>query len=1192
MRILTILLIAAAALLAQTGTGVVRGTVQDSSRAVVANAKVTLTNQQMNVSQTSASSNEGLFYFGSLPPAPYSVSVEISGFKKWTGGFTLEAGQTAVIEPMLEVGSVDSTIEVKDAAPVINTETMGVSNVKDALRIHQLPLNGRFVSTLFNLTPGVEGAGNPRVNGMKVGGTEMLFDGISLVDRFGGGISRVQPSLDAIGEFRIETAGSSARNSRPSTITLVSKSGTNDLQFTLFETMRNNGGGLRARQRQDGTTAPKLIRNEFGGTASGPVVLPKVYNGHNKTFWLFSYEGLRQREAQFYEDYVPTAPMWQGNFSQVIDDTNTRTTIYDPASTNAASLRTPFAGNIIPANRIQPILATMQGITHTPTSDTNPFQGTNMRAFYPVRLDNNLITLKGDHNFSAHDVLSVRFTRARTLRQVQGGVFGAPREDVSNAFGTGRSDTKLFSTSVRETHTFSSTFINELLLASHRTPKSSGTLADFTNWPSKLGLPNPFGANGWPSIGVGNDPFYWDADNRKDESLTAFQGEDNVTKVKGRHTIQFGVKIRKELNNVRELQQSQGSHDFGGDWTALYSPDDDAAASYTGVGLASMALGLPTYLSNQFNRGFFYFRQTEIGAYVHDNWKVSRRLTIDAGMRWDRWSPYKEKYDRLVNVDLATIASKFQVITPNNTKIDSIQGIPPAVLQSWAKRGLTYVTAQDVGAPGALLPADNNNFGPRIGAAFRINDKTVLRAGYGLYYWTMPLSQILQTSRTNPPLNLRFQNVIGSLDGTDTYAVRTAPTPSLQLGQVAVNTQGIVDLPVTAQSMMPWDYRNWSDNRAHSFNVTLEREILKNTALRLNYIGNLGRDLEQRYNVNARPAEINYIAATGQAPPGQRDLMRVNPNWNFLAANHTGYSNTHSLQAEVERRFSNGLAFQWFYVFTRSLTTTDAGGFTSGNGNINSTDGLFAVPESSQLLGNPNLTYDQRLRLGYQNSTAVPPHRVRYNFFYDLPFGKGKKFMGTAGKGMNAILGGWQISGIGEWRSGNWLGVNSARYLFGDPTLSADQQLLLKFAGRNQRLWFRGDFDPTLATGIDQSVLQKLVPLDRSQRLLRPVGSAFDNRVAVRLANGTIRQTPITDTVNWNARAFYAGPGEWNVDSSIFKNFQLTEKLRLRFSSDFFNVLNHQNDADPNTTTGLQDLSISRPGNSPRIIQFSLRMTF
>ena len=1191
MHFLIILIATIGTLMAQTGTGVVRGTVLDSSRASVGKAKVTLTNQQTNISRESASSEEGLFYFGSMPPARYMVIVEMPGFKKWNGKFELEAGQTAAIDPVLEVGSVDATVEVTDAAPLINTETMGIANVKDALRIHQLPLNGRFVTSLFNLTPGVEGGANPRVNGMKVGGTEMLFDGISLVDRFGGGMSRVQPSLDAIGEFRIETAGSSARNSRPSTITLVSKSGTNNLQFTLFDTHRNNGAGLRARQRQDGATPPQLIRNEFGGTFSGPVIIPKLYNGRNKTFWLASYEGLRQREAQFYQDSVPTAAMWQGNFSQVIDDAGIRSNIYDPATTTANGQRTPFAGNIIPGNRLQPIFKTMQDITHVPTSDVNPFQGPNMRAFYPVRLDNNLLTLKGDHNFSTRDVLSARFTRARTLRTVQGGVYGAPREDVKDAFGTGRSDTKLYSVSIRETHTFSPNFINEILLASHRTPKSSGTLADFTDWPAKLGLPNPFGAKGWPSTYAGNDPFGWDADNRKDEALTAFQFEDNVTKIKGRHTIQFGGKVRKELNNVRELQQSQGSHDFGGDWTSLYSAGDDAATSFTGVGLASMALGLPTYLSNQFNRGFFYFRQTEIGLYAHDNWKLSSRLTVDLGVRWDRWSPYKEKFDRLVNVDLQTFAGKFQVITPNSTKIESIQGIPPAVIGSWAKRGLSFATAQEAGIPGALLPGDNNNFGPRVGAAYRIGDKTVLRAGYGLYYWTMPLSQILQSSRSNPPLNLRFENNIGSLDGTDTFALRTASRPSFQVGQVGVNTTGIVDVAPGAQSVMPWDFRNWRENRAHSYYLTLERVVMKSTALRLNYIGNLGRDLEQRFNLNTREAESNYVARTGQAPPGQRDLMRVNRNWNFLAANHTGYSNSHSLQAEVERRFNSGLSYQLFYVFTRSLTTSDAGGFQAGNGNINSTDGVFAVPENSQLLGSPNLSYDQRLRLGYQNSSNIPAHRVRYNFFYELPFGKGKYMLGSAGKFVNALAGGWQISGIGEWRGGNWMGVNPGRYLFGDPSLDASQRLELKFAGRNQRLWFRGDFDPRLASQVDQTALQQLVPIDRSKRILRPVGSNFDNRIAQSLANGSVRQTPIGDTVNWNSRAFFRGPGEWNVDSSVFKNFQLSEKLRLRFSADLFNVFNHQNDAGPNSVTGLQDLSVSGPGG-PRIIQFSLRLTY
>ncbi|MEK7754296.1 MAG: hypothetical protein AAB654_20390 [Acidobacteriota bacterium] len=319
--------------------------------------------------------------------------------------------------------------------------------------------------------------------------------------------------------------------------------------------------------------------------------------------------------------------------------------------------------------------------------------------------------------------------------------------------------------------------------------------------------------------------------------------------------------------------------------------------------------------------------------------------------------------------------------------------------------------------------------------------------------------------------------------------------------------------------------------------------------------------------------------------------MRQNKDWAFgNATNRTGFSNTHSLQAEVERRYSNGLAFQWFYVFTRSLTTTDAGGFTSGGGSINSTNGVSEVPENSQLLGAGTFSYDQRLRLGYQNSTEVPPQRVRFNAIYDLPFGKGKRFGSGASGALNHLIGGWQIATIGDWRGGLWGGVSSARYLFGDPTLSADQRLDLTFAGRPQRLWFRGDFNPTLASNVDQQALQRLVPLNQGDRVLRQLGSAFNNRLPQTLANGTVRQTPITDTVNWNARAFYLGPGAWNTDVSVYKNFQVTEASRVRFSADFFNAFNHPNDGNPNTTTGLQDLS-TQP-NAPRIIQFSLRLEF
>ncbi|MBL8221968.1 MAG: TonB-dependent receptor, partial [Bryobacterales bacterium] len=774
-------------------------------------------------------------------------------------------------------------------------------------------------------------------------------------------------------------------------------------------------------------------------------------------------------------------------------------------------------------------------------------------------------------------------------RKQFGGVFGAPRADITNGFGTGRTDAKIYNAYIRHTHLFTPNMFTETQLAVNRAPKSSGTLADFTDWPGQLGFPNPFGARGWPSIYTDN--FGWDADNRKDEKLTGHVLENNSTWIRGRHTVKFGGKLRLEYNNIQELQQSQGSHDFAGDWTAQYDAASDNAVPFTGDGLAAMALGLPTYLSNQYNRGFFYFEQKEAGLYVQDTWKVSSRLTLDVGLRWDKWTSYKEKYNRLVNVDLRNFANRFEVITPGSATMESLQGIPPSVLASWARRGLTWRTADAAGLPANLLAADNNNFGPRIGMAFRLNDKTVLRANYGEYFWTLPLSQILQASRTNPPLNLRFENNISVTDGTSTFAVRTAPRQDFFVGRAVVNTNGIVTLPDTARPMVPLDAFGWKDARAQTWHLTFERELMRETSLRMSYIGNHASDLEQKYSVNQREAEFNYVARTGLNPPGNRDLMRVNKDWGFAnATNRTGFSDTHSLQAEVERRFSNGLQFQFFYVFTRSLTTSDAGGFTSGNGSINSTNGIFEVPENSQLLGGGNSSYDQRLRLGYQNSTEVPPQHLRYNAFYELPFGKGKKFANGASRGLNALAGGWSIALNGDWRGGRWMGITPSRYLFGDPTLSADDRLTLTFAGRPQRLWFAGDFDPRLATNVDAGKLQQLVPLDQGQRILRQLGPGFNNRLPQTLANGTVRQTPITDTVSWNSRAFMLGPGAWNADVRLLKTFDFNEHRSVQFSADFFNFFNHPVDGNPNNTTGLQDLSVQ--ANGPRIIQFSLRVNF
>jgi carboxypeptidase family protein/TonB-dependent receptor-like protein len=1196
--LLLIVLAVSLPLVAQTGNGVVQGTILDATKAVIPSAKVLLKNTATGVSRNTQSSSVGVYYFGNVPIGPYTLTFEAPGFRKWEGTLTVEAGQTIDISPSMEVGTLEATVEVTGAAPVVATEGMQVSDVKDALRIQMLPLNGRAITGLFNLTPGVEGGGNPRVNGMKVGSTEMLLDGISLVNRFGGGMSQVQPGLDVIQEYRVETAGSGAQYSRPATVTLVSKSGTNELHGAAFWTHRNNFGGLRARTRQDvpppgqSFTQAQYIRNEYGVSAGGPVI-------KNKTFWFFAYEAQKQRQGRFARTQAPTDAIWGGDFSGAVDSDYNPITIYNPLSTNAQGVRTPFTNNKIPSGMIAPIAATMKGISAVPNDlAANPWTTPNFTTYYPSKSDLTTYTVKGDQVFSEKDTLSGRYTRSVKPSRTLGGVYGYPPPGTTDSGGTSRQDTNLNSVFARWNHVFSPTLLNEFQASAHRTSNSSGTTGDNTNWASKLGFPNPFGVTGWPTICTDSPFFYygcWDGDNRGDQQLTQFQIENNTTWIKSKHTMRFGFKGRQEYNNVRELQQAQGSHSFYGSWAALYDPVGQQSVSYTGTGFASMLLGLPTYLSNQYNRGYFYFQQKELGLYFQDSWRVTPKLTLDLGLRWDKWTVYHEKYDRLVNLDITNYAGKMEVVTPHNTRMEDIPGIPTSVLASWSARGLTWKTANEAGFPASLLPADNNNFAPRVGAAYRLTNKLVIRAGFGTYYWPMPLSQILQSSRTNPPLNLRFENQIDNQNGKNyVYALSSVPSPNDYIGKATVNIQGVVTLPSSAQSFMPWDFHTWSDNTMREWTFTIERELMKETALRLSYIGNHGSNLEQRWRWNDAESQWNYQARTGLQAQTNGDLRRVNPNWDSgccqAPIRHNGFSNTQSAQIEIERRYSNGLAYQWFYTFAHAMTTNDAGGYTYGSSRINSSgsSSIYAVPENILIMGEPNLTQDQRLRLGYANSDSVPAHHIRWNGIYDLPFGKGKKFGANISRGLNQLVGGWQIAFIGEWRGGYWMGVDSSRYLFGDPTLSPDQRLTMTYDGRTQMLYFRGDLDPTKATNVDMSKLTALIPVDRSQRVLHKVGANFDDRIPQKLADGTYRDTGINDMLNWNARNFFRGPGAWNQDLSLFKNFSIKERMTLRFTGDFFNAFNHPVDNSPSSSTGLVDLSTQ--SNDPRIIQLTLRL--
>ena len=362
-----------------------------------------------------------------LPLGQYRLTVELTGFKKWVGHFRRpgRAGHGGQPGPRGRRALGDRRGYGRCA--VLNTVSSEIANVKDFERIRDLPLNGRSISNLFDLTPGVEGGGNARVNGLKVGSLEITLDGISLVDRFGGGIARIQPGLDTVQEFRIETTGSDARYSRPATVTLATRSGTNavprqrlrDASQQHRRTGRPAARTLPVDARRDRRLWPKLIRNEFGASAGGPVWLGKLYDGHDKTFWFFAYEGARQRESYYpYYTYTPTADMWNGDLSNIIDSDGDKTIIYDPLTTDAQGNRQPFPGNKIPASRISPFAKQLQAMTDLPTEQHQSVRGpgTTTRSTSPGQTNANNYTTKVDHALSSRDNLSARWT----LQQAQG----------------------------------------------------------------------------------------------------------------------------------------------------------------------------------------------------------------------------------------------------------------------------------------------------------------------------------------------------------------------------------------------------------------------------------------------------------------------------------------------------------------------------------------------------------------------------------------------------------------------------------------------------------------------------------------------------------------------------------------------------------------------------------------------------
>src|SRR5262245_978665 len=354
---------------AQTSAGTVSGTVRDVSNAVIPGVSVTLLNTATNVRSSTVSNESGFYRLPGVAPGQYVLTAEARGMQKYEGNVSVQVGQSVVIDATLQPAGTATTVDVHDVTPLVTTDNAMVGAGMERTRIEQLPINGRSIVTLVNLLPGLE---NQRAYGARYGTIEYVWDGAQEQERRWGNSPQI--SLEALQEFRVDMNAVSAKYSRPTNVILATKSGTNQIHGSAFETARNSAIGVARRRQDTFTKAPALNRHEYGFSIGGPVFLPRIYNGKDRTFWFAAYEGRQQASSSTAQYRVPTMAMRNGDFSSLRDAQNRLITIYDPLTTDTRTFaRQPFSFggriNVIDPSRINPVAKFLFGITREPTND-------------------------------------------------------------------------------------------------------------------------------------------------------------------------------------------------------------------------------------------------------------------------------------------------------------------------------------------------------------------------------------------------------------------------------------------------------------------------------------------------------------------------------------------------------------------------------------------------------------------------------------------------------------------------------------------------------------------------------------------------------------------------------------------------------------------------------------------------------
>ncbi len=951
---------------AQTPSGEISGIVADASGLPVPGVTVTLTNQATNVARVVQTNESGLYVMSAIPPGTYDLKAELTGFRTIERkDIGVQVGSASRISLTLEVGELSESLEVKAGAPLIQTENAAISTVIENRAIVELPLNGRNYLQLASLIPGATTNGPSSTQGkQRMGGQRNSFalnvagqrihynhyslDGVENTD-LNFNSYMLLPSVDALEEFNVISGLFDAEYGRAiAQVNVSTKSGSNRLRGTAFEFLRNSALDAKNYFDRPEDPIPPFRRNQYGGTVGGPVMLPKIVDGRNRLFFMLNWEGLRERKSLTSTPSLPLSAWRAGDFSGLRDGSGNLITIYDPATAvfdaagNVIQAPRPFPGNVIPANRIHPVSQKLLAYYPLPSQEVT---GPNFVNNEARRVDADQFTYRIDFSQGP----STWMFRHSISNELGYDPFAIPNMGINT-------DTDVHQLVFGNTRTLGSNKLNDARLGfgylknGHISPRANTDNVVKTlgiNLPSDnplyWGVPN-INVSGLSGLGEESDaPFI-----NNDKTL---QVVDNFTWTVATHSFKFGGEVRHVWYDQIGGVVTRGRFGFDGRYTQNPLLP---AAQRGGAPFADFLLGDFNNAEGQVGAPIADYRSNYFAVYAQDSWRLRPTVTMNYGLRWEYDQPFEDAYDKIVNIDFDWFNSYEPIFVRAGTG-DPYEGDPPFRLAP----DVQYVRDGRFGR--GAYRADKNDFAPRVGIAWTVTPRTVIRSGAGLYYVRDIGNAVFDIVR-NAPFTIRRSEPAESF------------RPNLSFEQPFART-GAPTFILANQFDEPTSYiEQWS--------VSVQRELGGSMTAEATYFGSVGRHLRRlmSYN-NPEPSQL-----------ANSNLARPFPKFGsiqVMAAPSRSHYN--ALYLKLQRRFSQGLSLLSSFSYGKSID--------NGSG-IRTSDGDSLTPSNN---------YDLELETGL--SAFDFRRRWTTSWLWDLPLGRNRQFMNRGGAA-DLLLGGWQLGGI------------------------------------------------------------------------------------------------------------------------------------------------------------------------------------